>query len=264
MTSVYTKALWDQRKTLPAWGSALALFIVLESALWPSMKAMPSLDEYLQDFPAALKELFAIDQMATGAGFLNAELFTLMLPLMFLIYGITRGARMIAGEEEAGSLDLMLVTPLSTTKLLLHEALALATGLAALGAVVWAATLAGSAAFGLGVSVSAATAGSLASVLLGLEFGTAALVTGALTGRRGLALGVPAGLAIAAYLLHVGGLFVDELAGARGWSPFQQALHAGPLSASVPPSFGWLVLVPLMLVAVAVPLWSRRDVGAAR
>jgi ABC-2 type transport system permease protein len=264
MRNVYVKALWDQRKSLPAWGSGIALFIVLEAAMWPSMKSMPKLDEYLQDFPSGLRELFAIDQMATGRGFLNAELFTLMLPMMFLVYGITRGARMVAGEEETGSLDLLLVTPLSTTRLLVHEALALVTGLAALGSVVLIATVAGSEAFGLGVTPRAALAGSIAVTLIGVEFGIAALVAGALTGRRGVALAAPAGLALAAYVLFVGGLFVDQLAGWRGWSPFQQALHSGPLSSTIPASFVWLAIVPLVVCVAALPLWARRDIGAAR
>ena len=40
--------------------------------------------------------------MTSGLGFLNAELFSLMLPVLFLIYAIARGARLVAGEEEAG------------------------------------------------------------------------------------------------------------------------------------------------------------------
>lgn len=263
MTTVYAKALWDQRKALPVWGSALAIGILLESALWPSMRDMPSLDAYLDDFPAALKELFSIDQITTGQGFLNAELFSLMMPMLFLIFGITRGARMIAGEEEAGTLDLLLVTPLSTTKLLVHEALALATGVGVLGLTVWTSTVVGSAAFGLGISPGAAAAGALAATLLGIEFGTAALVVGALTGRKGLALGVPSALALAAYVLYVGGLFVDGLSSWRTWSPFEQALHTGPLAPTLPVSFAWLALVPLLLVAATLPTWGRRDIGAA-
>jgi ABC-2 type transport system permease protein len=256
--------MWDQRRTLLGWGSGIAAMILLEAAMWPSIKAMPRFDQYLQDFPSALKELFSIDQMATGTGFLNAELFTLMLPMLFLVFGISRGARMVAGEEAAGTLDLLLVTPVSTTRLLVEEALALATGTAVLGAVAFLATLAGSLAFGLGVSAPAAFGGSLAMALLGLEFGTAALVTGALSGRRALALAVPSGMAILAYLLFAAGLFVDRLAEWRGFSPFHQALHAGPLSSTIPTSFLWLALTPMVVCAAALPLWARRDIGAAR
>jgi ABC-2 type transport system permease protein len=171
---------------------------------------------------------------------------------------------MVAGEEEAGTLDLLLVTPVSTTRLLVEEAMALATGTAMLGAVAFAATVTGSLAFGLGVSPLAAFVGSLAMALLGLEFGTTALVTDALSGRRPLALAVPLGLAMLAYLLFAAGLFVDRLADWREYSPFHQALRAGPLSSTIPVSFVWLAIAPMIVCAVALPLWGRRDIGASR
>lgn len=264
MRSMYRKAVWDQRKSLLAWGSGLAMIVFLEAALWPSIKSMPTFDEYLADFPTALKELFAMDTMSTGRGFLNAELFTLMLPMMMIIYGITRGARMVATEEEQGTLDLLLVTPLSTTRLLAEAEAALVTGLLTLGGVVFAATVVGSATFGLGISLPEACVGAGATTLLGIEFGTVALVAGALTGRHGVAVAVSSGAALAAYVLYIGGVFVSGLEHWRAVSPFQQALHGGPLSGSVPASFLWLALIPLALCALALPTWGRRDIGASR
>jgi ABC-2 type transport system permease protein len=140
------------------------LVILLESAMWPSIRSMPSLNAYLAEIPDALKEMFSIDRMTTGTGFLNAELFTLMLPLLFVIFGILRGARGLAGEEEAGTLDLLLVTPLSTTGLLLGEALALTVSLLTLGAAVVVATALGSDVFDLQVSLASAAAGAAACV----------------------------------------------------------------------------------------------------
>lgn len=264
MRSVYAKALWDQRRSLPAWVSAVAAIVLLEAAMWPSIADMPTLDDYLDDLPTALTEVFSLDEMATGQGFLNSELFTLVLPMLFLVFGIARGARMIAGEEEAGTLDLLLVTPLSTTRFLLEEVLALVTSVVVLGVGVLAATMIGSTVFGLGVRPLAAMSGSLAITLLGIEFGAVALVIGALTGHRGLALGVSAALALASYVLFVAGLFVAGLASWRIVSPFHQALHAGPLAAELPVSYLWLVVVPAVAILAAIPLWSHRDIGAGR
>jgi ABC-2 type transport system permease protein len=261
--TVFRKALWDQRKVLPAWASAIALLILLESSMWPSMRDMPSFDEYLAEIPTALKDVFGIDTMTTGIGFLNAELFSLVLPLMFLVFGILRGARMIAGEEEAGTLDLLLVTPLSTTRLLLEQALALAASLALLGVAAVASTLLGTLLFDLGIGLEAMLAGAAACALLGFEFGTLALVAGALTGRRGAALGVATAAALAAYVLHLGGLLVDGLHEWRVLSPFHQALHTGPLADTLPASFLALVVVPVVVYAVVLPFWARRDIGTA-
>lgn len=262
--SIYAKALWDQRRSLPAWGGAVSAMVLLEEAMWPSLSDMPTLDDYLAEFPAGLKEVFSIDQMSTGQGFLNAELFTLVLPMLFLVFGITRGARMVAGEEEAGTIDLLLVTPLSTTRFLIEESLALVTSVLVMGTFVWVATLLGSAVFGLDISLFSAFSGSLAMALLGIEFGVIALAVGAVSGHRGLALGVASALAMASYVFYVAGLFVDSLASWRPLSPFHQALHSGPLSAHLPVSYVWLVAVPGLVCLVALPVWSRRDIGASR
>jgi ABC-2 type transport system permease protein len=225
---------------------------------------MASLDSYLAELPDALKDVFSIDQMSTGTGFLNAELFSLMLPLLFVVFGVTRGARLIAGEEEAGTLDLLLVTRLSTTQLLLGEALALAVGMVALGGATVVGTLAGSALFGLDVSATSALAGASACALLGLVHGAIALTAGAVLGRRGPAIGVATAAALAAYVLYVGGLFVEGLSDVRVVSPFHLALHAGPLADVLPASFLPLLLAPALLVVLALPVWARRDIGARR
>lgn len=261
MLTICRKALWDQRRTLPAWASGIVLSIVLEAAMWPSISSMSSLDAYLTEFPDVLKDVFSIDQMSTGTGFLNAELFSLMLPLLFVMFGILRGARMIAGEEEAGTLDLLLVTPLSTTRLLLGEALALAIGLVTLGVATVIGTLAGSALFDLGVPASSAVAGATACTLLGIVHGAIALTAGAVLGRRGLALGLATAAALGAYVLYVGGLFVEGLSDARVLSPFHLALHAGPLADAFPASFLTLLVAPVALVVLVLPLWARRDIG---
>lgn len=259
MNSVFHKALWEQRRSLPGWSLGIGVLIVLESALWPSMRTMSGLDAYLAEFPAALKELFAIDRMSSGAGFLDAELFSLMLPLMFLAAGISLGARLIAGEQEAGTLDLLLVTPLTTVRLIAETALALVTTMAVLALVTWASVMAGELAFDLGIAPGDAAAASLAMGLLGSEFGLLTLVAGAFTGRRGVALGFGTAVALAAYVLYVGGLFVDGLSGAAAWSPFNQAVSDGALWGGFDASFSWLALPPALALLLAAPLWGRRD-----
>jgi ABC-2 type transport system permease protein len=75
----------------------------------------------------------------------------------------------------------------------------LATSVAALGAVLYLATIAMSAAFDMGVGFDAAATGTLAMILLGVEFGWLALAIGAATGRRAWAIAIPAILAVGGY-----------------------------------------------------------------
>ncbi|HEY0616738.1 MAG TPA: ABC transporter permease subunit [Kribbella sp.] len=90
--------------------------------------------------------------MTTGPGFLNAELFTLLLPAVFPVYGIGHGARAPAGEEDDGTLDLLLVTPITGGRIVLQKALALLTCLFVLGATLFVSTVGMSLVFGLGIS----------------------------------------------------------------------------------------------------------------
>jgi ABC-2 type transport system permease protein len=261
MGVLFTKTLRDQRRALIGWGVGVVALVLVEGAFWPSLRDMKGLDEFLSSYPKGLQKLFNMDAMTTGTGFFNAEVYTLMLPVLFIIFGITRGSRLIAGEEADGTLDVLLVTPLSTTRLYLEKAAALLVAIVVLGVVAALATLVASASFGLGISWTAILVGTLAMVLIGVEFGWLALSVGAMTGRRSAATGTAAVTAVAAYVLYVAGLMVDGLHQWLPWSPFQQALAAGPLDASVPAQFGWLLAGGVLALLVAPPLFARRDVG---
>jgi hypothetical protein len=164
--NVFLKTLRDQRRGLTGWGIGVVLLVPVEAAFWPSIRDMPDLKEFLGNYPEAMQELFNLMAMTTPSGFMNAELFTLLLPLLFIVFGVGRGARMIAGEEEAGTLDVVLVTPVSTAQLVLHKAAALAVSLVVLGVLLFGATLASSVAFGLGAAAGDVASGSLAMMLL--------------------------------------------------------------------------------------------------
>jgi len=261
MGVLFLKTLRDQRRALIGWGAGVVALVLVEGAFWPSMRDMKGLDEFLASYPEGLQKLFNMEAMTTGTGFFNAEVYTLMLPVFFIIFGVTRGTRLIAGEETDGTLDVLLVTPLSTTRIYLEKAAALLVAVVVLGIVATLATLAASVFFGLDIGVGSALVGALAMVLFGVEFGWLALSVGAMTGRRAAATGTAAVAAVAAYVLYVAGLMVDGLHPYLPWSPFQQALAEGPLDASVPARFGWLLLGAAVALVVAPPLFARRDVG---
>ncbi|WP_319039594.1 ABC transporter permease [Kribbella solani] len=203
--NVFLKSLYDARRGLIGWSIAIAALVLLESALWPSIRDMPNLHQLYQSFPEELRKFFNLDAMTTGRGFLNAELFTLLLPGLFLVYGIGHGARALAGEEERGTLELLLVTPISGARVVVDKALALTVSVTTLGVVLFVATSIGSLAFGLGISVPDAAGGALAMTLLGLEFGVLALAAGALFGRRSTAVAVASAAATAAYVVYAAG-----------------------------------------------------------
>jgi ABC-2 type transport system permease protein len=261
--NVFLKSLYDARRGLIGWSIAIAVLVLLESALWPSVRDMPDLKEVYQSFPEELRKFFNLEAMTTGTGFLNAELFTLLLPALFMVYGIGHGARALAGEEERGTLELLLVTPVSGSRIVFDKAAALAVSVTTLGVALFAATSIGSLVFGLGISVPEAASGALALTLLGVEFGVLALAAGAVTGRRATAIAIAATAATAAYVVYAIGLILPRFESWQPYSPIHQAFHDGPLGAGLQLSYLWLIAGTVVVTLLALPALDGRDISTA-
>lgn len=262
LRSVYLKTLRDQRRGLVGWSIGVSLLVLVEALLWPSIRDVPDIDKLFAAYPDYLQKMFDVTSMTTGLGFLNAELFTLLLPALFLVHGIARGARLVAGEEEEGTLDVLLVTPVSGARVVLEKTAALVTDLAALAAVLWVVTVLASLAIGMGVGPGDALSGALSVFLLGAELGVLSLGVGAATGSRTVAMAVSTALATAAYVLYVAGLVVPAVDPWQRLSPFDQAIADGPLGAGLPLSFLWPALGTVVLTLLALPTLDRRDIAA--
>ena len=78
--TVIRKSLRDQRRALLGWAIGIASMIALMAAVWPTFRDMPDLEQFLANYPKEMRELFNIESMTTGSGFLNAELFSMLLP----------------------------------------------------------------------------------------------------------------------------------------------------------------------------------------
>jgi ABC-2 type transport system permease protein len=258
--NVFTKTLRDLRRATFGWSIGIAALVVVVTVLWPSIRDMPDLEELLANYPAQMRELFDVQAITTGAGFLNAELFSMLLPALFIVYGVGRGARLVAGEEADGTLETLVVTPVSRTRLLLDKALALAVAMGALGAVLLVTVLIASALVDMGLPPQDAAIGTLSMVLVGLLHGWLALAVGAATGRRTLALVVAATVAVAGYVLHVAGALVDAVAPWQPLSPFTQAVGTGPVGPDLPLGFAWLAIGAVALVATSIPRFATRDI----
>ena len=243
-SSVFTKTLRDQRRGLIGWSIGTAATVVLMAAIWPSFSDI-DIDALLAQYPKALLEVFNVTAMSTGAGYLNAELFSLMLPAIFIIFAVGRGARVLAGEEEDGTLELLVTLPVSRTRILVQKGAALAVDVTALGVVLFGSTWVSSQLFGLDVSVRAAANGALA--------------IGAVTGRRNVAVGASACLAGAAYLVFLAAQLVESLRPLRRLSPFYQAISGGPLDERLPPIVWCTVAAGAVVFAASIRVFARRD-----
>ncbi|MDE3069652.1 MAG: ABC transporter permease subunit [Acidobacteriota bacterium] len=263
MPDLFAKTLRDQRRGMICWGVGLASLVALMLLYYPAVRDSPELNKFARNLPEGVKALIGgAEDYTSPAGYLNGELFSFMLPLLFLMYAVGLGSRAIAGEEEQKTIDLLLANPVSRTRVLLEKAAAAACGTVLLGIVVLVVLLVGGPAAGMHIGSGRLLAAGTSVVLLGLLFGALALTLSSATGARRSARGIVAALAVAAYFLNALAPLVSSLKPFRKLSPFywyagNEPLRHGLSLAHVAP----LVALTILLVAAAVLLFNRRDIA---
>ena len=261
MIPTLLRTLRDLRRGIVGWAVGVVAIVGVMAAFWPSMQDFREFEDLLQAYPEPMLELFNMEAFTTGAGFMNTELFSFMLPMLFAIFGISRGAKLIAGQEETGVLETVWCQPQPRWRVLASHAMALATAMAVLGVALLGSLVVANVAVDLNVPITELAASSASMVLFGLEFGLLSLAVGAATGRKGLAIGVSSVAAVAAYIVYVMARLVDVFDGWEVISPVQHALRDGPLGTGwAPGSLLAMALGGLLVLALAAPVLERRDI----
>ncbi|HEX7256040.1 MAG TPA: ABC transporter permease subunit [Gaiellaceae bacterium] len=198
------RGLGDRTRALIGWSVGIAAYIALLAATFPSLEGSDELDELIEDYPQALKELFGLSDISltTGPGYMDTELFNLMLPLLVLVLAIGAGSRTLAGEEDAGRLELLLAYPVRRRSAVPAKGIAVGLEIAIVSAVAFLALAAFDPLVGLDLDGGRLAGAMLGVAVLGLLHGWLALAVGAARPGRARALAVPAGFAVAGYLVN--------------------------------------------------------------
>ena len=184
LRSVYVKTIYDRRHGLLWWSVGIGLLAVAVLSVWPSVR-----DEYqklVQSYPEGLLALFGIEKGGVGSatGYLQAELFGLMVPLMLIAYMIAAGSAATAGERDKGTLEFLLSQPVSRTRVLLEKSLGLGTALTTITIAFAVVLVVFTRVFEIHVAAPKLLAATVSAFLLALLFGAIALLAGTITGHR--------------------------------------------------------------------------------
>jgi len=264
LRNVFLKTLRDQRRAMLWWVISLLALAAYLAVLYPSIANTPSYNQMLQAWP---KEIVAsvmgeFPDYSTPEGYMNSTTYFMMVPLLFIAFTAGLGASAIAGEEEHGTLDLLLANPLPRWRLVLDKFAALAVLTWVLGVALWLGLAAGAAAVDMDLDLGRLAAVTLSAVLLGLAFGALALAVGAVTGKRGLSTALASVVGVAAYFINSLAPVVKGLEPYRKLSLLYYYIGADPLRNGL--NLGHaavLVGVTVVLLAVAVLAFEHRDVG---
>ena len=266
LRGVLLKSLRDVGRAFVWWSLGLAGYAVLIVGLWPTVRDNPALADLTESYPEELKAFFSFGgfDISTAQGFLGTELYSLMVPLLLVVAAIGAGARAIAGEEEQGTLELLLGNPISRRRLAVEKAGAVALELVGFAVVLFVTLAVATTAAGMDVSVGHLAAATTSAFLLSLALGCIAFALGAATGRRAIAIGLSAAVGVAAYLINGLAPLVDAIKAIRWLSPWYHYAAGDPLRSGL--SVGHVLVlagIAAVATALAVVAFDHRDVGVS-
>ena len=177
--SVVERSLHEQARSLASWTLGLGALALAMTAVFPTIRNNPALAQLHETYPKALRTLFDVSDLSSPVGYVRAEIFSFTAPMLVVVLGVLWGSDLVAGEEDRGTIDLLLANPISRRRVLLEKWAALVAGVAAASVGLAVGLGVGLVAFGMRIPATRVAAAVVATGLLGLLFGTVALALGA-------------------------------------------------------------------------------------
>lgn len=262
---VLRRVLALRRRGLIGWSIGMVALVILMVISYPAVRDQQSLQDLMDEYPDFIQQILGLGSgldITSPAGYLNSQLFTNTLPILLLIFVIGFAAREIAGEERDGTLDLTLAHPVTRTRVVIEKLFAMVLAAAWLAALCALALIVLAPTVDLGLGWWALLGATLSVLLLSLCFGVAALAIAALTGSRGIGIGVSSGLAVAMFVLWGLAPLVDAFEPTNSVNLFYWAFAGDPVlnGVQVGNALGMLATI-VALGALAVWGLRRRDIG---
>jgi ABC-2 type transport system permease protein len=273
---IYLRWMRDRRRSTIVWSLSVSAVSVVTAAFYPSLR------ETLAEGAgsnATMSSIMGFGQgvdPSTPVGFLWSANYSNQLPWLLMALGIALGTASIAGDESEGTLEYLLSKPVTRTEIAFARFAGMVTVLVVASVLnlvlVWATvpffelgdemtTTApdGSTITNPAVGFEALFVGGFAAMAVGLGSGAVAYFLGAATGRRGFALGVSSGFAVAGYVLYTLSNVTGDYEALTWISPWRWFMD----DAMMVNGLTWDVAYPFVLALVALvagwQLFLRRD-----
>ena len=264
LRNLFVKSLLDHRRGLAWWVLGVVLLSAAMTSFYPSISTNDAIQDYVDAFDPDLLALFGFTELmdiTSGPGYLNAEIFSFMVPVLVIIFRRQPGS--IGHSRRRGQAhhgDSPSPNRSADVAWYWKSTLFSSPPNAMLGVVVWLSLAVGVNIFDMEVSMFKLAGTTLSSALLGGTFGSLAFAVGAVTGNRGLSVGVSAGAAAATYVINTLASIVDVLEPAKWLSPFFYYNGNVPILNGLDPLHVSLLLVVIAVPAIAGYLaFQRRD-----
>ena len=262
--NVFLKTLRDYRIAIFGWGIGMGLTIVSPMASVAELIKTPAARAAL----ATLAAQFAWNADPVAAGTIGgyATFKIGIFAFLICVWPLLAASRMLRGEEDRGSLDVLLSVPRTRRRVAVEKVAAMWAALLAMGVLIGVIAYLGGVAFKADFSLVDGLLFGLDLALICAVIGGVALLISQFTHERGPAAGATGALLIVFIVVDMVHRVVPDTEWISRLSPIYYYNLSKPLIPSYGTSAGgMLVLLALavLLTGAAIWLFVRRDVGDA-
>jgi len=259
-TDIARLDLANRRRSLTGYCLGMAVYALVVVAMYPAFKTSTSLDKLIASDSTAAALFGVTGRISSSGGWLNGNIYANFFPLILLLLTVGYGAACLAGQDEDGTLGPLAALPLRRAAIVAQKAAAMAIQAAALTVTVAVLVVIGRS-FQLDITIASVASVSAAIFLMALDFGLIAMTAGALTGRKGTAIGAGTALAAASYLISSLTPVAPWIRPARYASLFYWSVGNSQISNGVSPgSYTVLIITGLCALTAAMLAFRRLDI----
>jgi ABC-2 type transport system permease protein len=254
-----------QRRSAQWWTLGIVVLAVLNAAFWPTLDGTDALADLERSLSPELQKAFGAQNLGTEAGYLDGQVFALLLPALLSGVAIAGATALTSGDEGGGRLELLHALPVSRQALWSSRFGSVLLVLAGVTAVVAAVVVASLYAFSLSeAGLGPVLAATVACAVLAAFHAAVSYAAGGFGLARGTAVGIGILVLLAGYVVNFLFPLSETLSDARRLSPWSWAVGDQPVTNGVSLwSNLLLAAVTAGLVALGTLAVGRRDLRGA-
>ena len=259
--NVFLKTLRDYRVAIIGWGIGMGLTIVSPMASVATLISTPAQRAALATVAAQFSWNADAVAVTTTGGYAVFKIGIFVF--IACVWPLLAASRMLRGEEDRGSLDVLLSAPRSRVTIAAQKVAAMWTALLLIGLISGVIAYVGGVGFKADFSLLDGLLWGLNLALICMVFGGVALLISQFTHERGPAAGATAALLVVFIVVDM----VHRVIPGTEWLSKLSPIYYYNLSKPIIPSYGTSaggmlvqLAIAVVLTGAAVWLFSRRDV----
>ena len=261
-SSIYLKTLRGFRVPILGWGLGLGVLFAVVLAAIPTVLGTAAARAAVVALGPSFAWFAEPIKLDTPGGYATWKYG--LTVLVVAIWPILAMSGMLRGEEDRGSMDVLLSLPRNRVRVALEKVGAMWTALLAMGILVGLLAFAGGAKVNAGISLGDTLLFGVNLALAAGVFGSIALFVSQFTQERRTAAGVTAGFLLVFIVLDMVHRVVANTEWVSQLSPVYYFNLSKPLIAGYGANLGAMVVlvaISALLTGAAVWLFPRRDIG---